>query len=153
MSGYAKRVNNLTDWDRAYATAVEELGEIDDPQMLLIRGQLLFESVLNTYVCARFPRPEYVHEAQLNFRQLFLLAHGLQGADRQPWIWEFMDRLSRTRNYVVHSLGPKNWRKWADGLIDYARPHLKHTPHEDFTEDLRMTLLLSFVAIHNVLRA
>lgn len=153
MSSYAKRVN-LSARDRAYRVALEELSDCDDPRLLTIKGHLLMESALNTFVRkqSNLEHPKFFNEAQLSFRQLHFLARAQLKKDRKPWIWELLDKLAYLRNGIAHELRPKNWRVWVAKFVNYAAPHVNFVPRDDDTaRNLRMTLLLAFVAIHNAL--
>ena len=148
---YKPKYPNLSEQDRAFAFAVEKLGQADDHGILIINAHLLFESVVNTFVRRQLHHPRPFIDAKLSGTQLYGLAQSMLKTDRQPWIWEFLERVTLRRNRVAHLLHADECDQDLHDLLAFARPHLKLGAREGLTQDLRMTLLLGFVTIRNAL--
>lgn len=145
-----KRFVNVKSRDAAFRLVSDELVKLEDCQLLVLKAHLIVGSILFTHIKSRFARRGPLVEADLSFRQLFCLARAFQERESHPWIWEFITKLSRIRNDFSHELRPAN-----DGLIEelceFARPFLHSRLEGALVPDLKKTLIMAIVSIHNLL--
>lgn len=85
-----------------------------DVQVVLLKGHLLIEELLQSFVEKAVPNPEPLAEARLTFLQRLALAHALH---REPtrfgygWVWAAVRSLNRLRNQMVHNVNPRDFER------------------------------------------
>ncbi|MEM7012302.1 MAG: hypothetical protein AAF585_12535 [Verrucomicrobiota bacterium] len=138
--------------DHTVRVAAEELSNIADVELLILRSHLIIESVMFTAVSQRFTNRTPIIEAGLSFRQLFFLAQGLPQSPSEHWVWHFVTKLSRIRNDISHELKPR-YGKRLNELVELSRKFLNFQLTDDPTLNLRKALIMTTLEIHNVLAA
>lgn len=138
--------------DHTVKVAAEQLSEIVDTELLIIRAHLIIESVLFTAISRRFSNRAPLVEAGLSFRQLFFLAQGLPQSVPEHWVWHFITKLSRVRNDISHELKPRYGNRLEE-LVELPRKFLNFQLKDDSTMNLRKSLIMTTLEIHNVLAA
>ena len=81
-----------------------------DVQMVLLKGHLLIEEQLQSYVDQVVPNKEALQEARLSFHQRLALAQALHPAPTRfgsGWVWASVRALNVLRNQMVHNVLPK----------------------------------------------
>jgi hypothetical protein len=100
------------------------LPTIDDPALVVLKGHLLIEELLNDIIENCCDLPQYVSEAKLSFIQKTKLARAFLGKNikgeniDEPW--RSLEELNSLRNHLAHHVEPKDLDKKIDMFI-FAR--------------------------------
>lgn len=100
------------------------LPTIDDPALVVLKGHLLIEELLNDIIENCCDLPQHVSEAKLSFIQKLKLARALVGKNMkgenvdEPW--RSLEELNSLRNKLAHHIEPRDLDKKIDAFI-FAR--------------------------------
>ena len=77
-----------------------------DPVLLVLKGNLLIEQLVRSFVASRLPNPKPIEKLQLSSAQYIALAESLCMQNEKPRIlWEHVKELNSIRNKMSHTLG------------------------------------------------
>lgn len=79
-----------------------------DVSLLILKGHLLLEELLNEYLESKLPRPEHLEEARLTFFQRVAITRALEPLGPNDWVWSALAKLNTARNAFAHNLEPPN---------------------------------------------
>ena len=103
---------------------LRHLSEVDDLTLVVLKGHLLMEELLNDIIADFCELPEYVEEARLSFFHKSKLVRALSGQDVQGQPtddpWRSLEALNSLRNQLAHHLEPKHLEQKIDQFI-FAR--------------------------------
>lgn len=88
-----------------------------DLEMVLLKGHLLVEELLESYVESRVPHPRHLSRARFTFQQRLVLAqalHALPEAFGYGWVWGAARKLNSLRNQMVHNVAPQGFDRQVD---------------------------------------
>lgn len=118
----------------------------DDVSLVVLKGHLLVEEMLNELARNVFPNARYLDDARLSFHQLSRVVRSAVRAKSRDSCWDLIFALNSLRNDMVHNLEPPKLKRRLKALFDVAvmaqptRPHLidKSQDHRlDQSERLR----------------
>ena len=114
----------LTDQLEAMGAQAEEylsmLPDSGDVLLVILKGHLIAEELLNAIVSRHFPNPKYLIEARLKFSQLVKIARGLSPEFEESQVWVSLSRLNALRNALAHNLRPSDISKKIQELVQSA---------------------------------
>ncbi|MGP3699907.1 hypothetical protein, partial [Rhodobacter sp. NSM] len=103
-------------------------GAVDETIIIVLKGHLLIEELLDRIIGTFVFHPDYVMAANLRFAQKISLARSLSVGEQDNAMWDIIIRLNALRNELAHSLGSdKRDRKVkavVDCYLDQAEGHL-----------------------------
>jgi len=100
---------------------LRHLSEVDDLTLVVLKGHLLMEELVNEIIADFCELPEYVEELRLSFFHKSKLARALSGKNLQgeptddPW--RSLEALNSLRNQLAHQLEPKHLDQKIDQFI------------------------------------
>ncbi len=109
---------------------MEHMPDIDDLTLIILKGHLLVEEllerILNTIACS----PEALVNARLSFSQKAFLARALSWDEDTDAFWDLLSALNPLRNDLAHSLEPQKLDDHVQNFIGKFRavqpPDWKH---------------------------
>ena len=110
--------------DAAIQFVKRHLPPSDDVTVLVLKGHLLAETFLNSFLAKALPAPERLDEARLTFRQTAALVASLHQDTDHAWLWQVLDKLNSVRNELAHTLNSESIEHKLDLFIQAATPHI-----------------------------
>ena len=108
-------------WEGEIDRFHRHLSEVDDLTLVVLKGHLLVEELLNGIIAAFCVLPEYVEEVRLGFFQKSKLVRALTGQDLEgkptDGPWRSLESLNSLRNQLAHHLEPKDLEQKIDRFI------------------------------------
>ncbi len=98
-----------------------------DPTVVILRGHLLIEELLDDIISFYLKEPSAINDARLTFFQKMRLAQGILGKKNDDSTWKVIEALNRLRNQISHRLPDAN-------LIDKMNPILKAIFEDEFDQ-------------------
>lgn len=90
---------------RVAASSFLHISNIEDEDLLILKGHLLMESALRDYCKSKTINPEAFDGARLSFAQLVKLTQAFRGRlDGDAWIWNVLKNMNTLRNQIAHQL-------------------------------------------------
>lgn len=96
-----------------------------DPTVVILRGHLLIEELLDNIISLYLKKPSALKDARLTFFQKMRLAQGFLGDIKGDSTWKIIEALNKLRNQISHKLPD-------DTLVDKMNPLLKEMFEEDY---------------------
>lgn len=94
---------------KEYFEGLEEFGKHlpvgRDDELLVLKGHLLIERMLERFLYQNLESPEYLESARLSFAQKLAIVSALRSDPDAKWLWDACSSLNRLRNDLAHSLG------------------------------------------------
>jgi len=75
-----------------------------DPTVVILRGHLLIEELLDELIAASLKYPPAIKGARLTFFQKLCIAQGIIGRSRNDSRWKPIKELNKLRNTISHNL-------------------------------------------------
>lgn len=103
----------------------------DDPTLIVLKGHLLAEEILENLIKAKCKHPEALDHVEIGFFLKAKLAHALIGNTHENGlilpesVWEMLGALNSLRNELAHSLEPKNWKQKFKNFFPTHQPPTK----------------------------
>jgi hypothetical protein len=102
--------------DKYLAQFQQHLNEIDEPALVVLKGHLILEGVLDNILATIFFNPGYLSDARLSFSQKVRIARAYcLNKDSLP-IWNLILAINTLRNEAAHSLGAATRVRKMDAL-------------------------------------
>jgi hypothetical protein len=98
-----------------------------DLKMVLLKGHLLLEELLQSYIESRVRYPGLLTQARFTFQQRLVLAGALHPSPDvfgYGWVWQATRRLNTLRNKMVHKLAPDGFAQQVDAFSRSVELHL-----------------------------
>jgi hypothetical protein len=102
----------------------KHMPQTTDSTLLVLKGHLLLEELLNKLITQYLVKPAALKDARLETHQKLCLAEALLHNHAHPWVWTALKKLNTIRNHFAHDLEPKGIE---DRLADF----------QNFVEDNR----------------
>jgi hypothetical protein len=83
-----------------------------DIQMVLLKGHLLIEELLEKFIESKLPDPKHLAEGRFTFHQRLVLAQALHARPDlfgYGWVWGAARTLNTLRNQMVHQMAPEGF--------------------------------------------
>jgi hypothetical protein len=100
---------------------LEHMPEGDDVTLIVLKGHLLVEELLDRTICTVVAHGDLLDEARLSFVQKTLLARAMCWTKRDSDMWDLVTSLNTLRNDLVHQLDST---KFEDRLRRVLQAHL-----------------------------
>ncbi|HEY9756051.1 MAG TPA: hypothetical protein V6C97_12870 [Oculatellaceae cyanobacterium] len=91
------------------------LPKSQDLTLVVLKGHLLVEEMLEKLIEENFREPNHFKDARFTFLQKCRLAQAILGGE--PSVWNNVLTLNKIRNRFAHDLEPKNMQKLIDDWI------------------------------------
>jgi hypothetical protein len=98
-----------------------------DPTVVILRGHLLIEELLNDIISFHLKDPSAIKDARLTFFQKMRLAQGILGNKKDNSTWKAIEVLNKLRNQISHRLPDST-------LINQMNPILKAIFEDEFDQ-------------------
>jgi hypothetical protein len=85
-----------------------------DLEMILLKGHLLIEELLQKMVESLVPCPDELLKARFTFHHWLCLAKALRNPSIHPelkWVWGGVEKINNLRNLMAHNLAPKHFEQ------------------------------------------
>jgi hypothetical protein len=110
--------------------------------LLILKGHLLIEEVLNDLIEGFFPKPSSIRAAKLGYYQMLKLAESIYFQQDRQWMWGASNKLNKIRNQLAHNLEPQKIDELINELVLECTP--SYVKKEGETIDLRMALIFLY---------
>ncbi len=94
-----------------------------DRTLMALKGHLLVEQALRTFIESRVAQPERIKDKQIQFSALIDFASSLARQGEIDWIWSSLRTLNQFRNTLAHKLSPAKTDEIEKKFIDHVRNH------------------------------
>lgn len=127
----------------------------DDPTLIVLKGHLLAEEILENLIRAKCKHPEALDRVEIGFFLKTKLAYALIGNTHENGlilpesVWEMLGALNSLRNELAHSLEPKKLAAKIQKFLSFAPiPYKINTSKEDTNTALYAAIVgtLSYLA-------
>lgn len=127
----------------------------DDPTLIVLKGHLLAEEILENLIRAKCKHPEALDRVEIGFFLKTKLAYALIGNTHENGlilpesVWEMLGALNSLRNELAHSLEPKKLEEKIQKFLSFAPiPYKINTSKEDTNTALYAAIVgtLSYLA-------
>ena len=92
----------------------------DDVSLVVLKGHLLVEEMLNELARRVLPNARYLDDARLSFHQLSRVVRSAVRAKSKDSCWDLISALNSLRNDLVHNLEPPKLKRRLQALFDIA---------------------------------
>jgi hypothetical protein len=106
----------------------------DDLSIVILKGHLLFEELLDRIITRFLPHGEFARQANLRFSQKLALAQGMCLSNHDAKMWDLIGALNRLRNDLAHQLESD---KFDSKLDDVLSLHLEISVNDPDTGDIK----------------
>lgn len=83
--------------------------DASDPALITLKGHLLVEWALRSYIAARVPHPNRLKDSKISFHDIVEVASWLEDDKRIEWVWSACKKLNQCRNELSHNLNSKKF--------------------------------------------
>ncbi len=119
----------------------------DNSTLVILKGHLLIEELLNELIERRLDRPEELRDVDLTFNQRLFMAKALYSmATKGEWFWEAIKKLNNLRNQLAHHLEPKGFHDKLEDFLKYVEIKRDIMPEEFYKKESR--LYIAIFSIH-----
>ena len=110
-----------------YKHLLAHLPVVKDPTLVILRGHLLVEELLDEVLKAWLKDPSVLPDARLTFHQKMKLSKGIISGNGGGFTWKPVDLLNQLRNKISHRLSPHDLELKIDEFLKCVYP-------EDYSE-------------------
>lgn len=111
----------VTEIEKKFDRFASLLPVIEDTTLIVLKGHLLIEEMLNDILYNSSALPKYIDEAKLSFYQKVMIARSFDPkGDASNELWRSLEVLNSLRNQLAHHLEPKDIEDRIDKFI-FAR--------------------------------
>jgi hypothetical protein len=94
----------------------------DDLSLIVLKGHLLLEEVIERVIALGVPHPEFVGQLRLTAFQKAQIARSMCWADHTDEAWQLIEALNTLRNDLAHHLDPPRLETKVKSLLEqFAR--------------------------------
>src|SRR5260221_8851296 len=115
-----------------------------DRELLILKGHLLIERMLETYLSQNLANPQELAESRLRFGQKLSLVAALHKQPGSAWLWAVLRRLNGLRNELAHKIESAKFDALLEQFITEveASPELRYVDTPPNEERLRYALFV-----------
>lgn len=139
-----------------FARLLEHLPDYHEPVILiLLKGHLLIEELLRTYIETTVPNPGAIRHGDFSFARCLKLCRALTPADRVSWAFDAAEQLNSVRNEIAHELASDKLQEKLESFIDIVETYSKDSvfpPRERGEARLYMAISDLYHELTNLLR-
>ena len=92
------------EYGESYSRFLKHLAPGSDADLLLLKGHLLIEVLLEKCLSQRLASPGRLKDARLTFAQKLFIVSALSCEEGDNWLWDVITLLNRLRNDLVHNV-------------------------------------------------
>jgi len=146
---------SILDVSKTIWRCFEHLPKEKSLEYLILKGHLLAEEEMLSYIKRAMSNPTAILEGRFSFYQLVQVVEAMRPAGAEQWLWEALRGLNRLRNEMAHNLQPKDFARKAE---EFARIVEGHTgldvsgTHPDRNEPLRYAIAMVVCYVHDLPR-
>ena len=89
-----------------------------DAELLILKGHLLVETLLEKYLRQNLPHPDALADARLSFAQKLAFVASLRSDPDEGWLWDSIRLLNRLRNELAHHIDSQRYDLILHQFID-----------------------------------
>jgi hypothetical protein len=105
------------DTHRYFEELKAHLPMVKDPTVIILRGHLLIEDLLDRLIAANLKNAHFIQDARLTFFQKLCLAKGIVGSSNEDSTWKSVEELNKLRNMISHNLPDETMCKKLDPVL------------------------------------
>ena len=90
---------------------------VKDPTVIILRGHLLVEDLMDEFIAANLRDPNVIKNARLTFFQKLCIVQGIIGSSSDGHMWGPIIALNKLRNTVSHSLPDETLSQKLDPVL------------------------------------
>ena len=105
-----------------YKHLLAHLPIVKDPTLVILRGHLLLEELLDEVLKAWLKDPSVLSDTRLTFHQKMKLSKGIISGGRDGFTWKPVDLLNQLRNRISHRLSPHDLELKIDEFLKCVYP-------------------------------
>lgn len=118
---------------------------VGNNDLLLLKGHLLVEEVLNELVEKVVPQPNSIKSAKLSYHQVLKIAESIYFQQDRQWMWGASEKLNKIRNLLSHNLEPKKLGEEINDFIFKCTP--SYVKNEGVSIDLKTALICLYTGM------
>lgn len=108
---------------------------VKDPTVVILRGHLLIEDLLDRLIAANLKNTHAIQNARLTFFQKLCMAQGIIGSSNKDDMWKPIEALNRLRNTISHNLPDETMSKKLDPVLEAFFPEdFDDIPHDIYSK-------------------
>lgn len=139
-----------------FARLLEHLPDYHEPAILiLLKGHLLIEELLRTYIEQSVPNPSAIRQDDLLFAKCLMLCRAFTPPDKNFWAFDAAEQLNSVRNEIAHELTSDKLQKKLETFIGIVEAHSTDSvfpPRERGETRLHMAISDLYHELSNLLR-
>lgn len=113
-----------------------------DRDLILLKGHLLVEELLRTYIKKMLPQPDELSDPrEFGFIQYLRLTKAFQEDASHDWIWVALEKLNSIRNLLAHHLEPKGFEDRLEHFLSFVEENAAGKRTEEELKKMRMERL------------
>lgn len=107
-----------------FARLLEHLPDYHEPTILmLLKGHLLIEELLRTYIERSVPNPRELRQRDLTFAKCLMLSRAFTAPEKESWTFDAAKQLDSVRNEIAHELTSDKLQKKLETFIGIVECH------------------------------
>jgi hypothetical protein len=129
--GVMAEQNPATSLDAVRKQWEEQLRAVDEAALIVLKGHLLIEEMLETIISTFVFHPQFIKDARLTFSKKVSLARSMSLREQDNEMWEIALKLNSLRNELAHSLQSQKRTVKTQAVIDVYFQQAADMPHFD----------------------
>lgn len=110
------------------ARLVEQLPHYQESEILiLLKGHLLIEELLRSYIDRTLPNPAAFQHKQFLFAKVLMVCRSLTPPKIKSWTFDAAKKLNEVRNEAAHELDAFELQRKLEAFIDVVEKHSKNS--------------------------
>lgn len=114
-----------------------------DPELIVLKGHLLIERLLEKFLCQKLANPSELDEARLTFAHKISIVAAMHSEPDSKWLWTSIRLLNQLRNELAHQLDNKRYNSLLMKFLDQVEsshefPNIN--PPENITDRLHIAI-------------
>ena len=122
----------MKDSENYFEKLKSHLPVIKDPTVVILRGHLLIEELLEELIAASLSDATAIRDARFTFFQKLCLCRGLIGTANEDGLWKPIEALNALRNIISHRLPDEALSKKLDSVLKVFFPD----DHDEIPNDI-----------------
>lgn len=127
------------------------LPRVKDPTVVILRGHLLIEELLDELIAANLKDSDAIHDARLTFHQKLCIVQAFIGRVRSGHILEPIFALNKLRNEIGHRLPDATLIKKLDSVLkEFLEDEFDQIPTDVYSKSkaLRKSIIFHCAMLH-----
>lgn len=135
-----------TDFDRMRNRVQEVFGAVDETVLVVLKGHLLIEELLDSIIRKFVFHPDYLDAANLRFAQKLYIARSMSLDEHDNGMWEIASRLNSLRNELAHALNSDKRERKTQAVIECYFAQATEDEHIEIVRNQGEPVILAFAA-------